>query len=79
MSDEVKARAFSRFFTTKGSKGTGLGLPTVVEIVRAAGGHVELESSVEWGTRVRVFWPAAAEDDEPVSLSFEEALVGYED
>ena len=79
MSEEVKARAFSRFFTTKGIKGSGLGLPTVVEIVRAAGGHVELESSTEWGTRVRVFWPAAAEDDEPVSLSFEEALIGSAD
>ncbi|MFO0801665.1 MAG: ATP-binding protein [Gemmataceae bacterium] len=75
MTDEVKARVFNRFFTTKGEKGTGLGLATVRDIVRAAGGHVELESSTDWGTSVRVFWPAAAEDDEPVSLSFEEALV----
>jgi signal transduction histidine kinase len=74
MTDDVKQRAFARFFTTKGAKGTGLGLPTVLDIVRAAGGHVELDSSTDWGTSVRVFWPAATEDDGPVSLSFENAL-----
>lgn len=79
MTDDVKNRAFTRFFTTKGANGTGLGLATVLDIVRAARGHVELESSVEWGTSVRVFWPAAADDDEPVSLSFEEALVAFAD
>ena len=71
MTDEVKARAFTRFFTTKGAKGTGLGLPTVCDLVRAAGGHVELTSSTTWGTSVRVFWPAATDDDdEPIALSF---------
>lgn len=75
MTEEVKARVFTRFFTTKGEKGTGLGLATVRDIVRAAGGHLELESSLDWGTSVRVFWPAAADDEEPASLSFEEALV----
>ena len=71
MTDEVRARAFTRFFTTKGTKGTGLGLTAVWDIVQAAGGHVELDSSLDWGTSVRVFWPAATED-EPISLSFEE-------
>lgn len=76
MTDEVKARAFTRFFTTKGANGTGLGLATVRDIVQAAGGHVELESSLDWGTSVRVFWPAATEEDEPISLSFEESREG---
>jgi signal transduction histidine kinase len=61
MTEEVKARAFTRFFTTKGVKGTGLGLATVQDIVTAAGGHIELESSPEWGTSVRIFWPAAVD------------------
>ena len=73
MTDEVKARAFTRFFTTKGANGTGLGLATVRDIVQAAGGHVELESSLDWGTSVRVFWPAATDEDEPISLCFEES------
>ena len=64
MTDDVKERAFTRFFTTKGSKGSGLGLATVRDIVRAGGGHIEVESSPEWGTSIRVFWPAAKDDDE---------------
>jgi len=76
MTDDVKDRAFARFFTTKGARGTGLGLATVRDIVQAAGGHVELESSTEWGTSVRIFWPAVADHDEPISLSFEEAMIG---
>jgi signal transduction histidine kinase/PAS domain-containing protein len=71
MTEEVKARVFTRYFTTKGAKGSGYGLATVLEIVRGAGGHVELESDVKWGTQVRVFWPAAA-DEGPVALSFPE-------
>ena len=57
MSDEVKARVFDPFFTTKGDRGTGLGLATVRDIVHAAGGHIEVESAIGWGTSVRVFWP----------------------
>jgi two-component system cell cycle sensor histidine kinase/response regulator CckA len=58
MPPEVVARIFDPFFTTKGANGTGLGLSTVRDIVRASGGHVEVESAVGWGTSVRVFWPA---------------------
>jgi two-component system, cell cycle sensor histidine kinase and response regulator CckA len=60
MTDEVKARAFDPFFTTKGARGTGLGLATVRDVVRAAGGHVEVESAVGRGTRIHVYWPVGA-------------------
>jgi signal transduction histidine kinase len=69
MTEEIQAQAFTRFFTTKGTKGTGLGLAAVRDIVTAAGGHVELESSPQWGTSVRVFWPVAANSDEPIRIS----------
>jgi signal transduction histidine kinase len=59
LTDEVKARMFEPFFTTKGDRGTGIGLATVREVVREAGGHVEVESAVGWGTTVRVYWPRA--------------------
>ena len=61
MPAEVRERVFELFFTTKGDRGTGLGLATVHEAVTAAGGHVEIESEVGWGTQVRVYWPPLIE------------------
>lgn len=61
MPAEVRKRMFDLFFTTKGDRGTGLGLATVRDAVTAAGGCVEVESEVGWGTQVRVFWPAIGE------------------
>jgi signal transduction histidine kinase len=68
MTEEVKARVFDPFFTTKAERGTGLGLSTVRDIVRAAGGWVEVESSPGWGTSVRVFWPVHPDPADPVRL-----------
>jgi signal transduction histidine kinase len=61
MTEEVKARAFARCFTTKGANGSGIGLATVGDIVRGAGGHIEVESCPGWGTSVRVYWPPAGD------------------
>lgn len=57
MEPETLARAFDVFFTTKGDKGTGLGLPTVKRVAENAGGRVELESSPGVGTTARVLLP----------------------
>ena len=57
MTEEVKARIFDLFFTTKGARGNGVGLSTVKEIVTTIGGHIEIESSTDWGTHVRTYWP----------------------
>jgi signal transduction histidine kinase/PAS domain-containing protein len=58
MSDAVREQMFRTFFTTKGARGTGLGLATVHEAVTAAGGHIEVESQLGWGTQIRIYWPA---------------------
>jgi signal transduction histidine kinase len=60
MTEEVKARVFDPYFTTKGAAGAGVGLATLAEVVRAARGHVEIESAPGWGTSVRVFFPLAS-------------------
>ena len=51
MSDDVKAKIFDLFFTTKPSgKGTGLGLPICHNIVKKLGGEMTCESRAGEGT-----------------------------
>lgn len=52
MPPEFVARAFDAFVTTKGDRGTGLGLAQVRDFVRAAHGHALIESSPGAGTTV---------------------------
>src|SRR5262245_17599752 len=59
MGREEQTRAFEPFFTTK-ADGTGLGLSTVSEVVRAHGGSVLLDSAPGKGTTVFVSLPVAA-------------------
>jgi PAS domain S-box-containing protein len=49
-------RIFEPFYTTK-KKGSGLGLMIVQRIVRAHGGHIELESRVGQGTVFKIWLP----------------------
>lgn len=62
MSDEVRARCTDPFFTTKGpGQGTGLGLPTVLALVNAGGGHLEVDTTPGEGTVVTVRLPISDE------------------
>ncbi|MEW6363775.1 MAG: ATP-binding protein [Acidobacteriota bacterium] len=57
MSSDVKAKLFKGMFSTKGSKGTGLGLLSVQKAVREQGGRVEVLSEGGRGTTFRVLLP----------------------
>lgn len=57
MSAAVLEQAFEPFFTTKTEgQGTGLGLSMVFGFVKQSGGHVEIFSSPEEGTRVQMYF-----------------------
>jgi photoactive yellow protein len=60
MSDEVKEKLFRPLFTTKGERGTGLGLATCYAILRRHGGDIEVKSAPNEGTTFIVRLPVAA-------------------
>lgn len=59
MPPDVVERALEPFFTTKGARGTGLGLPEVYGIARRHGGNLEIETWPGVGTTVILRLPRA--------------------
>ena len=53
----IRDRLFDLFFTTKGERGTGLGLATVQRIAKASGGGVAVETDPGPGATFRVYLP----------------------
>jgi signal transduction histidine kinase len=55
----IRGRLFEPFFSTKGTRGTGLGLAVVSEIVERFGGSIQVESRLGGGTTFAVWLPTA--------------------
>lgn len=64
--EDVRDRVFQPFFTTKGPRGTGLGLALAWGIVTRHGGTIGVESAPGAGTAFSIRLPVAA-DAEPVA------------
>jgi signal transduction histidine kinase len=54
---EELSQVFQLFYTTKGSEGSGLGLPMVQKFVEALGGRVMIDSEPGKGTAVSMLFP----------------------
>ena len=58
MTEEVRTKALDPFFTTKPhGKGTGLGLSMSFGFIRQSAGYLDIESSPESGTTIRILLP----------------------
>src|SRR2546426_2549963 len=65
MSDETRRRVLEPFFTTKGARGTGLGLAVSWGIVKRHGGTIEIESTLGMGSVFMIRLPISVDDLAP--------------
>jgi signal transduction histidine kinase len=57
MDDTVRSKLFQSFFSTKGTRGTGIGLMMVKKIVDQHGGVIDVQSQPGKGTTIRIRLP----------------------
>ena len=62
MDDDVKQQLFTSFFSTKGSKGTGLGLLVTQKIVQEHGGTLSVSSEIGKGSTFTIHLPQKREN-----------------
>jgi signal transduction histidine kinase len=58
MNEETRKRCLEPFYTTKGERGTGLGLAMVYGIVKRMHGQIEIDSEEQKGCTVTILLPA---------------------
>jgi signal transduction histidine kinase/ActR/RegA family two-component response regulator/uncharacterized membrane protein affecting hemolysin expression len=58
MDEETRRRCLEPFFTTKGERGTGLGLAMVYGMIQRHSAEFEIDSAVGKGTTMRIAFPA---------------------
>jgi PAS domain S-box-containing protein len=62
MSETTRSRCLEPFFTTKGERGTGLGLPMVFGMAQRHGAELEIDSELGHGTTMRLIFPRSPTD-----------------
>jgi signal transduction histidine kinase len=60
MPEDVRRRCLEPFFTTKGDRGTGLGLAMVYGMAQRHGARLEIDSKPDAGTTMRLLFPSRA-------------------
>jgi signal transduction histidine kinase/CheY-like chemotaxis protein len=74
MSEETRRRCLEPFFTTKGERGTGLGLAMVYGVTRRHKADIEIESAPERGTTFRLRFPVPAPESNPAPAQPRKAM-----
>jgi len=74
MSDEVRRNCLEPFFTTKGEKGSGLGLAMSYGIIRRHGGRITIESTLNKGSVFTIHFPVPKEAIKPIEFEFERTM-----
>ncbi|HBO43906.1 MAG TPA: histidine kinase [Planctomycetaceae bacterium] len=62
---DVMKNLFSPFVSSKGARGTGLGLPVSQKILAEHGGEIHVASAADVGTTFSLEWPAISPDGGP--------------
>ena len=70
MNQETREKMFTLFFSSKGSKGTGLGLFVSNHVIRQHGGSIHVESQIKTGSLFKICIPRIRETK--ASLPFSE-------
>ncbi|HSI11407.1 MAG TPA: response regulator [Chthoniobacter sp.] len=70
MDEDTRRRCLEPFFTTKGERGTGLGLAMVYGMLKRHGGDIEIESAPGEGTTMRLIFPVPGGAATPSSAAF---------
>jgi len=79
MTKEIIDNIFSPFFSTKGTRGTGMGMTEVYSIVKKHNGTISIESTVGKGTTIKITLPTThavqVEEMDFVSLPTKNAVI----
>jgi len=68
MDEDTRRRCIEPFFTTKGERGTGLGLASVYGMLQRHSAALEVDSAPGKGTTMRMIFPAFTDDAPAVGL-----------
>ncbi len=61
MTDRVRARIFEPLFSTKGKRGTGMGLAVCYGTIQEHDGDIEVDTELGYGTTFRMSFPPASD------------------
>lgn len=69
MTDRVRARIFEPLFTTKGKRGTGMGLAVCYGTIQEHDGDIEVETNLGFGTTFKMNFPPSVVDSQHIAVT----------